>query len=79
MSMETLLLIVLLVVLVGAIPAWPYSKPWGYRPTGILTIILFIFLIWAFASGRPLFRSSVGNDLKDAGRNVADSIRRTAQ
>jgi len=79
MSLETLLLLVLLVFLVGIIPAWPYSKSWGYGPTGLLTLLLVVFFVWAIAGGRPLFRSSVGEDLKAAGRNVADSIRDTVQ
>ncbi|MCX5681399.1 MAG: DUF3309 domain-containing protein [Candidatus Omnitrophica bacterium] len=79
MSIETLVLLVLVVFLVGIIPAWPYSKPWGYAPTGVLSLLLVIFLIWAIAGGRPLFRSTVAQDLTAAGRNVADSIRDTVQ
>jgi hypothetical protein len=81
---ETLLLIMIIVLLVGAFPAWPYSKPWGYAPTGFLTMLLVLFLVWAVGEGRPLFRNSgtihdTGQDLKSAGRDVADSIRRAAQ
>ncbi|MGH8198472.1 MAG: DUF3309 family protein, partial [Steroidobacteraceae bacterium] len=36
MSLGTILLIVLLLALVGAIPAWPYSRSWGYAPSGIV-------------------------------------------
>lgn len=45
--MSTLLIIVLIIVLLGVIPAWPYSRPWGYGPTGILGTILVIVLILA--------------------------------
>ena len=40
-----ILLIILLVLLIGATPAWPYSRGWGYYPTGILGTILVIFLV----------------------------------
>lgn len=41
----TLLLIVLLVMLVGALPAWPYSRGWGYYPSGGLGLVLLIVII----------------------------------
>lgn len=41
----TILLILLILLLVGAIPAWPYSAGWGYGPSGVLGIILIILLI----------------------------------
>ena len=75
MSTETLLLFVVIALVVFALPSWPYSKEWGYRPTGVLTILLVIFIIWAIAGNRPLFRSSLGNDIRSAGHNVADSVR----
>jgi hypothetical protein len=79
MSIETLLLLIIVVLIIGSFPAWSYSKPWGYRPLSILTIALVVFLVWAIASDRPLFRNSVKDDLKEAGRNVADSIRETVK
>ncbi len=89
MTTETILLLVLIVLLAGALPSWPYSRSWGYAPTGILTLLLVVFLVWAIAGGRPLFKSSeenikttfqdAGQDLKEAGRNVADSIRHTVE
>jgi hypothetical protein len=45
MSLGTLLIIILILVLIGAIPAWPYSRGWGYGPSGILGIILVVILI----------------------------------
>jgi hypothetical protein len=42
-----ILLIVILLLLLGAIPAWPYSRGWGYGPSGILGILLVIILILA--------------------------------
>lgn len=48
MSLETILLIILIVVLVGAVPAWPHSRSWGYGPFGgVLGLILIIFLVLA--------------------------------
>jgi hypothetical protein len=40
-----ILLIILIVLLIGATPAWPYSRGWGYYPTGVLGTILVIFLV----------------------------------
>jgi hypothetical protein len=41
------LLVVLILLLVGALPAWPYSAGWGYFPSGILGTILLVVLIMA--------------------------------
>jgi hypothetical protein len=41
----TILLILLILLLVGALPAWPYSAGWGYGPTGGLGLILIIVII----------------------------------
>lgn len=80
MSTETLLLLIVIALLVVSLPAWPYSKSWGYMPTGIVTILLLAFLAWAIAGGHPLFRSSTaGQDIRDAGRDVADSVRRAVR
>jgi hypothetical protein len=49
--MSTILLIVLVLLLVGALPAWPYSSGWGYGPSGLLGTILVILLI-LFLMGR---------------------------
>lgn len=82
MSTETILFIILVVLLVGAIPSWNYSKGWGYGPSGALTLLLVVFLVWALAGNRPLFRSDVGSsvnhvgkDIKAAGRDAADAVR----
>ena len=47
--MRTLLLIVLILLLIGAFPAWPYSSGWGYYPVGGIGLILLIVLILAIA------------------------------
>jgi hypothetical protein len=43
--MSLILLIVLLVIVIGALPSWPYSRGWGYYPSGGLGLILIILLI----------------------------------
>lgn len=45
MSLGTILLIVLILVLIGALPSWPYSTAWGYGPSGILGLIVAIVLL----------------------------------
>jgi Protein of unknown function (DUF3309) len=45
--MRTILLIVLILLLLGALPTWPYSSGWGYYPSGGLGLILLIVLILA--------------------------------
>ncbi len=44
----TLLLVILILALLGSIPAWPYSRGWGYYPSGLLGLILLIALIMLF-------------------------------
>jgi hypothetical protein len=46
-SMGTILLIILILLLIGALPAWPYSSGWGYWPSGGLGLILLILIILA--------------------------------
>ena len=43
--MNTILLIILILLLLGAIPAWPYSRNWGYFPAGGLGLVLVILLV----------------------------------
>jgi Protein of unknown function (DUF3309) len=45
MSVGTILLIVLILLLVGAIPTWPHSRNWGYAPGGTIGTVLIIVLI----------------------------------
>jgi hypothetical protein len=76
MSIETLFLFILIAFVIISLPSWGYSKSWGYRPTGVLTVLLVVFLVWAIAGGRPLFRHSLGHDMRSAGHDMSDSIRR---
>jgi uncharacterized protein DUF3309 len=43
--MGTILLIILILLLIGALPAWPYSSGWGYWPSGGLGLIVLILII----------------------------------
>ena len=45
MSIGTILLVILILVLVGALPTWPHSKSWGYAPSGGLGLVVAILLI----------------------------------
>jgi Protein of unknown function (DUF3309) len=45
MTTSTLFIILLVILLIGAVPAWPYSRSWGYYPSGLLGLILLIGLI----------------------------------
>ena len=49
MSVGTILLIVLILFLVGALPTWPHSKNWGYYPSGALSLVVVILLILVLA------------------------------
>jgi hypothetical protein len=48
MSLGLIILIVLVLLIIGSVPAWPYSRGWGYTPGGILGVILIIVLILFF-------------------------------
>jgi hypothetical protein len=48
--MFTILLIVLVLLVVGALPAWPHSRSWGYYPSGGLGLVLVIVLLFFFLS-----------------------------
>ena len=45
--MPTLLIVLLVIVLLGAVPAWPYSRGWGYYPSGIGGLLLIILVVLA--------------------------------
>jgi uncharacterized protein DUF3309 len=47
----TILLIVLVLMLVGAVPTWPHSRGWGYGPSGVLGLVLIVVLL-LMLSGR---------------------------
>ncbi|QJR14952.1 DUF3309 family protein [Usitatibacter palustris] len=45
MSLGTILLIVLILILVGALPAWPHARSWGYGPSGGLGLVVVIIIV----------------------------------
>ena len=45
MTIGTLLMIIVILMLVGALPAWPHSKGWGYYPSGGLSLVVIVLLI----------------------------------
>jgi MFS superfamily sulfate permease-like transporter len=87
MTTGTLLLLIIIILLAMSLPTWPYSKSWGYAPSGVFTILLIVFIVWALSADRPLFSRSgdniesavqeAGRDIKEAGRDMADNIRDT--
>jgi hypothetical protein len=44
-QMQTLLIIILILVLIGALPTWPYSRGWGYVPSGIVGLVVVIVVV----------------------------------
>ena len=44
-GMGTILLVILILMLLGAVPAWPHSRSWGYRPSGGLGLVVIILLV----------------------------------
>jgi hypothetical protein len=45
MTLSTILLIIVLLLLVGALPAWPHSRSWGYAPSGTLGLVLVVLIL----------------------------------
>ena len=45
MSLGTILLIILILILIGAIPAWPHSRGWGYGPSGGIGLVLVVLIV----------------------------------
>ena len=51
MSLGTILLIVLILMLIGVLPTWPHARSWGYAPSGVVGVVLLIFIV-LFLLGR---------------------------
>ena len=51
MTIGTLLLILIVLALIGAVPAWPYSRSWGYAPSGFVGVLLLVIVV-LLVSGR---------------------------
>jgi Protein of unknown function (DUF3309) len=43
--MTTILIVILVLILIGALPTWPYSRGWGYGPTGLVGVLLIVLLV----------------------------------
>ena len=54
MTVSTLLLVVLILALVGALPSWPHSRSWGYGPSGLLGLVLVVLLVIALLDRAPI-------------------------
>jgi hypothetical protein len=52
--MSTLLMILLVLLLVGSLPTWPYSSGWGYYPAGGLGVILLVMVVLLLFNGRTV-------------------------
>jgi hypothetical protein len=59
-----LLLIILVIALILCLPIWGYNNHWGYRPSGILGIVLLILLIWFFVAFREVEIKNTNGKLK---------------
>lgn len=44
--MSTILLVILVLLLLGALPAWPHSRGWGWSPVGVIVILIVIWLLF---------------------------------
>ncbi len=55
--LSTILIIILILILLGAFPSWPYSRGWGYGPSGVIGLILVILLILLLLGQDLAFRS----------------------
>lgn len=49
--MSTLLLLLIVLLVIGALPSWPYSRSWGYYPSGLLSIVLIVMIILLIRGG----------------------------
>jgi Protein of unknown function (DUF3309) len=52
--MSTILLIILVLALLGALPTWPHSRAWGYGPSGLLGVLLVVVLLMALLDRAPV-------------------------
>jgi hypothetical protein len=52
--MSTILLVLLVLLLIGAVPAWPHSRAWGYGPSGLIGIVLVIVIVMTLMRTAPV-------------------------
>ncbi|HVZ04543.1 DUF3309 family protein [Hyphomicrobium sp.] len=53
MTLSTVLLIILVIALLGALPRWPYSMEWGYGPSGLLGAAVLLLIVFALLNHAP--------------------------
>jgi hypothetical protein len=53
-TLSTVLLIILILALVGALPSWPHSRQWGYGPSGLVGVVLVVVLVLALLQRTPI-------------------------
>jgi Protein of unknown function (DUF3309) len=53
MTLSTVLLIILILALLGALPSWPYSRGWGYGPSGLVGLVLVVVILMALMGRMP--------------------------
>jgi Protein of unknown function (DUF3309) len=66
--MNLILLVIVLLLIVGALPTWPYSSGWGYYPSGGLTLLLLVLIILALTRATPYSNSKSAVFWRSAGR-----------
>jgi hypothetical protein len=54
--MSTLLFVILVLLLLGLLPAWPYSQSWGYYPSGVVGVLLLVAVLFVVFGGSPAVR-----------------------
>jgi hypothetical protein len=52
--MSTILLVIFVLLLLGALPRWPHSRNWGYGPSGLLGVVLVVVLLLALLDRAPI-------------------------
>jgi hypothetical protein len=52
--MRTVLLVILILLLLGALPTWPYSAGWGYYPSGLILLIVVLLLVFGSSRSQAL-------------------------
>ena len=77
MSIEYWLLLIAVIMLLSALPLWPYSRQWGYTPMGVLGIILIALILWTIAGNRRT--TTVGEDIRDGMEDAAHEVKDLGQ
>jgi hypothetical protein len=51
MALSTILLVIVILLLIGVLPAWPHSREWGYGPSGLIGVLLVVLVVFAVTGG----------------------------